>query len=173
MSCWWSFCRSERWRKGVLCVIMRQHHTMSAIQRMIEMTATSVTLQLPEHLFMRLQHAAQGMRQPLDEVLVRAVEVGSPPMWDDVPAAFQADLAALDRLDDESLWRVAGSTQTGLDWKHYQTLLDKNADGSLTADERIELADLRTEADRFMLRKAHAAALLRWRGHQIPPARLL
>ena len=59
---------------------MRQHRMMSVIQRMIEMTATSVTLQLPEYLFVRLQHAAQGMRQPLDEVLVRAVEVGSPPM---------------------------------------------------------------------------------------------
>jgi hypothetical protein len=67
---------------------------------MIRMTATSVTLQLPEYLYVRLQHAAQAMRQPLNEVLVRAVEVGSPPIWNDVPAAFQADLAALDRMDD-------------------------------------------------------------------------
>jgi hypothetical protein len=134
------------------------------------MTATSVTLQLPEYLFVRLQHAAQAMRQPLDEVLVRAVEVGSPPIWDDVPAAFQADLAALDKLDDESLWRIARGAQTGLDWSRYQALLEKNANSAISADERDELANLRTEADRFMLRKAHAAALLRWRGHQIPPS---
>jgi hypothetical protein len=25
------------------------------------------------------------------------------------------------------------------------------------------------EADRLMLRKAHAAALLQWRGHAVPP----
>jgi hypothetical protein len=134
------------------------------------MTATSVTLQLPEYLFVRLQHAAQAMRQPLDEVLVRAVEVGSPPIWDDVPAAFQADLAALDKLDDESLWRIARSKQTGQDWTRYHALLESNAAGAISAEERAELTRLRTEADRFMLRKAHAAALLRWRGHQIPPA---
>jgi len=139
---------------------------------MIEMTATSVTLQLPEYLYVRLQHAAQAMRQPLNEVLVRAVEVGSPPVWDDVPAAFQADLAALDRLDDESLWRVARSTQLDQDASRYQDLLDKNANGIITAGERAELTDLRIEADRFMLRKAHAAALLRWRGHQVPPTNL-
>ncbi len=134
------------------------------------MTATSVTLQLPEYLFVRLQHAAQAMRQPLDEVLVRAVEVGSPPTWDDAPAIFQADLAALDKLDDESLWRIARSKQTGQDWNRYQHLLDKLASRTITVEERAELASLRTESDRFMLRKAHAAALLRWRGHQIPPA---
>lgn len=134
------------------------------------MTATSVTLQLPEYLFVRLQHAAQAMRQPLDEVLVRAVEVGSPPIWDDVPAAFQTDLAALDKLDDESLWRIARSKQTGQDWTRYHALLESNAAGAISAEERAELTRLRTEADRFMLRKAHAAALLRWRGHQIPPA---
>ena len=133
------------------------------------MTATSVTLQLPEYLYVRLQHAAQAMRQPLNEVLVRAVEVGSPPVWDDVPAAFQADLAALDRLDDESLWSVARSTQLDQDGSRYQELLDKNANGTITTGERAELADLRIEADRFMLRKAHAAALLRWRGHQCFP----
>jgi hypothetical protein len=136
---------------------------------MIRMTATSVTLQLPEYLYVRLQHAAQAMRQPLNEVLVRAVEVGSPPIWDDVPAAFQADLAALDRMDDESLWRVARSTQLYQDGSRHQELLDKNANGTITAGERAELTDLRIEADRFMLRKAHAAALLRWRGHQCFP----
>jgi hypothetical protein len=134
------------------------------------MTATSVTLQLPEYLFVRLQHAAQAMRQPLDEVLVRAVEVGSPRIWDDAPAAFQADLAAIDKLDDESLWRIARSKQTGQDWTRYHALLESNAAGAISAEERAELTRLRTEADRFMLRKAHAAALLRWRGHQIPPA---
>jgi hypothetical protein len=35
---------------------------------------------------------------------------------------------------------------------------------------RAELTQLRTAADRFMLRKVQAAALLRWRGHHIPPA---
>ena len=49
-------------------------------------------------------------------------------------------------------------------------LLDKNANQTLSASERNELTQLRTNQDREMLRKAHAASLLQWRGHQIPPA---
>ena len=134
------------------------------------MTVKSVMLQLPEALYLRLQQAANGMHQSLDEVLIRAVQVGSPPSWEDAPASFQGDLAALDRLDDQSLWRIARRTQLEQDWTRYQELLEKNANGVITADERIELEQLRTEADRFMLRKAHAAALLRWRGHSVPLA---
>lgn len=134
------------------------------------MTVKSVMLQLPEALYLRLQQVANGMHQSLDEVLIRAVQVGSPPLWEDAPAAFQGDLSALDRLDDQSLWRIARRTQLEDDWTRYQELLDKNAEGVISADERIELEALRTEADRFMLRKAHAAALLRWRGHTVPLA---
>ncbi len=52
--------------------------------------------------------------------------------------------------------------------ERYNILLDRNQEGTLTDAERAELAVLRTEADCFMLRKAQAAALLRWRGHYVP-----
>lgn len=101
---------------------------------------------------------------------MRAVQVGSPPSWEEAPSAFQADLAALDRVDDEMLWRVARSNQLDHDMTRYQELLDKNANETLSTDERAELSNLRVDADRFMLRKAYAVDLLRWRGHAIPPA---
>jgi hypothetical protein len=88
------------------------------------------------------------------------------------PAAFQADLAALDRLDDAALWRIARS-RAATDMKRFQELLDKYSAGQLSPTEQNELETLQHEADRFMLRKAHAAALLRWRGHSIPPAESL
>jgi hypothetical protein len=90
--------------------------------------------------------------------------------WDDVPAEFQAELAALDRLDDKALWQIARSYQSEIGMDRYEDLLGKNANDALTPAERDELTRMRREADRFMLRKAHAAALLRWRGYQIPPA---
>lgn len=132
----------------------------------------TVTLELPENLYIRLQQIAQATRQPLNDVLVHAVQVGSPPSWEDAPALYQADLAALDRLDDNALWRIVRSmkTETAEEAERYQLLLDKNAKGLITDGERQELTALRLEGDRFMLRKAHAAALLRWRGHFIPPA---
>lgn len=113
------------------------------------------------------------MTTRMDDVLLHVVQVGSPPRWDDAPAEFQADLAALDRLNDDGLWRIARSRKTEADMARYQELLDQNANGILSADERDELVRLRVEYDRFMLRKVHAVALLRWRGHQIPPAEAL
>ncbi|NKQ34377.1 MAG: DUF1917 domain-containing protein [Chloroflexi bacterium] len=134
------------------------------------MTTQTVTLPLPEHLYLRFEQVAKATHQSVTDVLLHAVEVGSPPSWDDVPAEFQADLAALDRLDDKTLWQVARGRQDEAEMDQYEDLLHKNSNDALTAKERDELTLLRREADRFMLRKAHAAALLRWRGYQIPPA---
>ena len=95
------------------------------------------------------------------------VSVGSPPRWDDVPVQFQTELAALDRLDDKALWQIARSQQSDHEMDRYEALLYKNANETLTPAEKDELNILRQKADLLMLRKAHAAALLRWRGYQL------
>jgi hypothetical protein len=137
------------------------------------MNVKTITLQLPEDQYLRLQQAAQATKQSLNEIFLHVVRIGSPPGWDDVPAEFQGDLASLDRLDDAALWRIARQKQSDTTLTVYQELLDKNANGTISKAEKQELQRLRTEADRFMVRKAHAVALLRWRGHQIPPAEKL
>src|SRR5262245_19381030 len=76
------------------------------------MNTQDVTLPLPETLYLRLKQTAQATQQSLTDVLLHAVQVGSPPSWEDAPVAFQAALAALDRLDDEALWRTARSHRT-------------------------------------------------------------
>jgi hypothetical protein len=137
------------------------------------MSSKVVTMELPGTLYTRLQQTAQATQQSFEAVLLRALQIGSPPAWETAPAEFQADLAALDRLDDPALWRIARSQATSIQMDRYQILLDKNANETLSPKEREELTQLRTQLDRQMLRKAHAAALLQWRGHQIPPAELL
>jgi hypothetical protein len=134
------------------------------------MSTQEITLPLPEDLYLRFKHTAQATGQSLTEVLLHAVQVGSPPKWEDAPARFQTDLAVLDRLEDEALWRIARKRRTEADVARLQELLDKNANDQLTEADRMELARLGTEADRFMLCRAHAAALLHWRGHILPPA---
>lgn len=134
------------------------------------MTTKTITLQIPENIYTRLQQAARATRRTLDEVVLHAVQVGSPPRWDDAPANYQADLAALDRLDDDTLWQVVRRRTSVETMARYQELLDKNAEETLTAAEREELTRLRMEAERLMLCKVHAAALLRWRGYSVPAA---
>jgi hypothetical protein len=92
--------------------------------------------------------------------------LGSPPSWNDAPPEFQLDLAGLDKMDDDALWTIARSRRERAELVRYDELLERNAGGLLTPAEHDELDRLREEADRFMLRKAHAAALLRWRGHR-------
>lgn len=133
------------------------------------MTVRDVVLPLPEDLYVRLEQTARATSQSLTDMLLRSLRAGSPPDWAQAPAEFQADLAALDRLDDDALWRIARSQRNDADMALLQELLEKNAADELTAAERLELAAQVAEADRFMLRKAHAAALLQWRGHAVPP----
>lgn len=134
------------------------------------MSLRTISLKLPENLYIRLQQAAQVTKRSLDEIILHAIRIGSPPDWKDIPSEFQVDVAALDRLDDTALWRVARQKHTHEETSEYQQLLDKNAEGTISDAESERLKSLRTESDRFMLLKAHAAALLRWRGYRIPPA---
>jgi hypothetical protein len=100
--------------------------------------------------------------------MLHAIKIGSPPEWDNVPAEFQAEIATLDKLDDNALWQIALSQKTAADMKRYNTLLEGKQNYTLTDAERLELMALRQVADRFMLCKAQASALLRWRGHRVP-----
>lgn len=128
----------------------------------------TITLQLPDRLYQRLVNTAQATRRPLEEVIIHSLKVGSPPDWDDVPEEFQAALAALDRLDDNALWQIARSRKTPDEMERYDELLVRNREGTLSDSERLELSALRQDAERFMLCKAQAAVLLRWRGYQVP-----
>ena len=134
--------------------------------------ANQVTFELPDELYLRLQQTANSMGQSFEKVVLRALSVGSPPSWEDIPADFQADLASLDRLDDDSLWMVARGKDKS-DMSRYEELLEKNANDTLLASEKEELSTLRHKADAFMLRKAQAASILRWRGYIIPSAKEL
>lgn len=132
------------------------------------MSVETVTLQIPETLYQRLVNTANATQRPIEEVILHALQVGSPPQWDDVPEEFQADLAALDKLDDNTLWQIVNSRKSAAEMQRYNTLLEANSSGKLTQGERLELMALRQEADLFVLRKAQAAVLLRWRGHRVP-----
>jgi hypothetical protein len=131
------------------------------------MVAT-VTLQIPDQMHQRLIHHAEATQQTLEQVILRVLEIGSPPTWEDVPIPFQGKLAALDRLSDQELWNLTQAVRTEAEMVRYDALLDRNADGCLTEAERQELNQLRSEAEYFTLQKAHAAILLRWRGHPVP-----
>jgi hypothetical protein len=130
--------------------------------------AATVSAQIPDSIYQRLVNTANATGQSLEEVMLHALKVGSPPDWDAVPDEFKADLAVLDRLADEALWKIATARKTPEDMVRYDELLERNQDAALTSEEKLELMELRSQAECFMLRKAQAASLLQWRGHILP-----
>ena len=133
----------------------------------IYMLNSTVTLQIPENLYQRLLNTANAVGRSLDDIMLQALIVGSPPDWHDVPEEFQIELSALDRLDNQSLWQIAQGQKTSTEMERYTWLLEKKQAESLTEAEQSELATLRYEADLFMLKKAQAKVLLRWRGDRL------
>jgi hypothetical protein len=85
-----------------------------------------------------------------------------------VPPEYRAELEGLEDLGDEELWRIARSRLEPARQRRLEELLDKNQRGELTDRERRSLGDLRSEADRLMLRRSYAALLLKYRGHRVP-----
>jgi len=87
------------------------------------MLGETVTLRLPEELHHRLATAAAATRRSLEEILLHALRIGSPPAWDDAPPEHQAELAAMDRLDDEALWKLARGRRSEAEMLRYDELL--------------------------------------------------
>ena len=132
------------------------------------MAVETVKLDIPEFVYRRLENTAKAMRRSVEDVMLYALKVGSPPTWDDVPPAFQAELAVMDRLEDDALWSLTRSKKEPAELQRYDELLARHQDNLLTDVEKQELQQLRIATDRFVLRKAHAAALLHWRGYTGP-----
>ena len=132
------------------------------------MSTASITLEIPENLYQRFVKTANATKRPLEEIILQVLEVGSPPILDDIPEQYRAELTDLDELDDQNLWEIATKRKTSRDLETYDRLLARTKENLLTAKEQLELTKLRQESELFMLRKAHAAALLHWRGYQVP-----
>ena len=78
-------------------------------------------------------------------------------------------LAAFRQLSNEALWTIARE-QTPSDLRERVTLLlALNKRLALTPAEETELDQLLQSADRVMLRKSEAAALLTQRGYKVIP----
>jgi hypothetical protein len=127
-----------------------------------------LTIELSEPVYRQLARTAALTHQSPEVVAAQSVTGNLPPSAETAPADMQPELLALQMLSNDELLSVAHSrVPTGQQQRHLE-LLDKNSTDTIMADEKEELSHLRNEADRLMLRKAYAWAILRWRGHRIP-----
>jgi hypothetical protein len=101
------------------------------------------------------------------ELLVTALQAALPTLAG-LPPQVMENLTALESLDDQGLWQVMLETVPRDLQQRLHNLLMRQQVGTLTDAEREQLAIMQQQADLVMLRKARAAALLRFRGKRVP-----
>jgi hypothetical protein len=127
----------------------------------------TITLTLPDNFFQPIKRTAQATNQPIEELLIQALQASLPPL-EGLPDDMIENLTALETLDDQALWRVMGETVPAELQRELSELLERQRSTSLTGAERERLATAQRQADLIMLRKVRAAVLLRFRGKRIP-----
>ena len=127
----------------------------------------TITLTVPDRVFQPIQRVAEATDQPIEALLLAALEASLPPL-EGLPPELMDDLTELERLDDQALWRVMAETVPLQTQRQIEELLRRNSAGSILETEREQLSLLQRQADLVMLRKARAANLLRFRGKRVP-----
>jgi hypothetical protein len=128
------------------------------------------TVTISDSLYRRLQQQARASRQSVDELvqetLIRQLPP-SVPIEEDLPTHLQAELEAMSALSDIALWAVARST---LPVAQQETLAQLNLSEQqrpLTKNELEQRDRLLILYEETVLRRSHAAILLKSRGYDI------
>ncbi len=133
------------------------------------MTTQRITIELSESIFHRFVQIAEATHQPLEDLIAQSVVSNLPPSAENAPLALRAELMEMQSLSVDELLAIAQTQANAIQYENHVQLLEKNQTEDLSAEDRKELTNLRQTADRLMLRKAYAWAILRWKGHRIPP----
>jgi hypothetical protein len=131
------------------------------------MSIHPVVVELPEDIYERVDRTAKGLKQPIQQALIKIVEAGLPSLAK-VPPEYQPELEVLEAMEDEELWEIAQRDMPAAQQDRLDHLLQKNQAEDLSKVEQQELDQLHAEANRLMLQKSYAYVLLKWRGHQMP-----
>jgi hypothetical protein len=129
------------------------------------MPGKSVTVDLPDDLYERVQQVAAQSQRPVERVVLESLRLLF------VPPPSSADLAtslaALPSYSDAQLWAMVYQR---LAWPQSQRLHElsaKNKLERLTKEEQLELEDLLSSNDQAMLLRSEALRLLKNRGYNI------
>jgi len=126
-----------------------------------------LNINLPDPAFQRLSHLAELTNQPLSDLVIQSIAGNLPPVIETAPVEMQSELLTLQTLSVDALQQIGQSQIPSEQQERHMAVLERNQEGLLTAEEQRELQPLCLTVDRLMLKKAHACAILRWRGQPI------
>lgn len=130
------------------------------------MTVKTLTVTLPEPIFLKLQKAAEMTYRSVDDLLASTIDatLSAPP---NLPDELTRELAALHLLSDEALWAALQPSLSPTEQHRLHQLNHLAGERTLTNAETTEQTALLNAYYRSMLRRAQAIAILKQRGHDI------
>ncbi|NCC30882.1 MAG: hypothetical protein EOM24_02535 [Chloroflexia bacterium] len=132
------------------------------------MTRNTVSIQVPEEIYQRLERLASLTKRPLETLVAQTLSAGLPPLPDDLPPTMRDALQALEQVEARVLEQVVRERMPEPEVQQFEALRERQRAGSLTPLESQALATLKHDADLRTLRKAYAAVLLKLRGQPVP-----
>jgi hypothetical protein len=130
------------------------------------MAARAITLHLPVPLFEQIERRAQDAHRSIEAELLEVVSTAVPAAKKLSPG-LDAELSALELLDDSALWEAAETRLPQPDAERMEELHRKQRLTGLSEAEFQELSRLEQQSERVILVRSHAAFLLEQRGHDI------
>jgi hypothetical protein len=130
-------------------------------------SVTTVSVEIPEPLYRRLQNAAAVAQRSVDDVLASAVIIPLP-ATSDLPEAIAEELAEMIWLSDDALLAATKTTFSARQQARLAELNDLADDRVLSEKEAAERTSLLAAYEHAVLRRAQAFHILARRGHRIP-----
>src|SRR2546429_3033174 len=107
----------------------------------------TIPIQLPEAIYQRLQQVAHATHHSIEEVVLQTIRGNLPHSLGDLSPELHGVVADLQHMCDEAVWSVAKEPLSPQQWRRLQRLLRKGQEGTFSAAERQELAELRAAVD--------------------------
>jgi hypothetical protein len=132
------------------------------------MTAETKTVAVPQALYQRLERLAHLSGRSLESLVAQTLAASIPPIPDDLPTHTREALRLLEHDTDAQLWDTVRERVSDAQLEQWESLRDRQRSGNASREDLAMIAQLRANIDLLTLRKAYAAVILKWRGHQIP-----
>lgn len=123
----------------------------------------TISIELSDDLYTRLQNAAQQSERPLERVLVESLAL----LYGTPTTDQEAQQEIMDTYSDAQLWAIVYQRLTSPERERLHVLQTKQQAGGLSAEETPEFDALVEVVDQQMLLRSKALFLLQERGYHI------
>lgn len=125
----------------------------------------AVTINLPEAVYLDIKRRAAQTRRSIEDEVLEILTTSTPE--EELPSDLANAVAALNLLDDKTLWQAARTHLPAKSSARMERLHYKRQSASLTDAEEQELAALLKEYEKSILIRSEAMGILMERGYDV------